>query len=100
MLEAGLGLITACLPTLSSLVRGYSLRTAIGSIRSAFPWLSYRSSQNSDESTDPYIEMGGRTSDSSDVELAKPKRLIARSEYGMQDLTPFRYLPSSKAAGV
>ena len=104
MLESGLALITACLPTLSSLASGYSFRTAVDSIRSAFPLLSHRSSdtslQNSHGSSNPYVDLGDRTSDSSDVELAKPDKLVARTEYLMQDLGPVQHPPATKSAGI
>ena len=74
MLEAGLALITACLPTLSTLAREVSFRRATDSIRSALPLLSHRSSETSQSGqglSNPYVDLSDRHSDASDVELAK-----------------------------
>ena len=103
MLEAGLALITACLPTLSNLAREVSFRRAADSIRSAFPLLSHGSSETSQSGqglSNPYVDLSDRHSDASDVELAKPAEPTARTEYAMQDLGPNQPQRATAAARV
>jgi len=69
MIEAGLAIIAACLPTLRFLVGKVSLDTMMNSVRSAFSLRSIRSTQNSQPSVSPsggvYLDLDGSGSGSS-----------------------------------
>ena len=49
MLEAGLSLIAASLPTLSYLITRHSLQSALQRVRSSFPLYPMRSTRSSDD---------------------------------------------------
>ena len=62
MIEAGLAVIAACLPTLQYLVRKPSLDRMISSVRSAFSLPSIPSSQRSaSRPMGPYVNMEGES---------------------------------------
>ncbi|KAI4246697.1 MAG: hypothetical protein LQ352_006318 [Teloschistes flavicans] len=90
MLESGLALIAACLPTLSYLFTRHSFRSVLQSARSAAAMLPHRSSRKSSQSAlslpDRYLEIDKQVSSSSDVKYVPRAQDLARSEYTMQDL--------------
>ena len=87
ILEVGLALIAACLPSLSSLVTITSIQSAVRSVRSV---VSLHSSQGSKESTrhgpGPYTDPEHNSSVSSRAGFAQPR--VPASEAGYE-LQPF-----------
>lgn len=90
MLESGLALVAAGLPTLSYLFTTLSFRSVLQSARSALSLLPHRSSQKLAQSTqgfpDQYIDIDRQGSSSSEVLYVKRAERVPRSEYRLQDL--------------
>lgn len=89
MLEAGLSLIAASLPTLSYLITHKSLQSAIRSVRNT---ISLHSTQRSEDTTafggkeeSPYTEIGANTSTASHAKISKSDD---HDPYELNDLTP------------
>lgn len=78
MLEAGLSLIAACLPTLSYFLTHDSLQSALRSIRSIISLHSMQSTRRSEDTTafvgkeeGPYTEVRGNSSTASHAKISK-----------------------------
>lgn len=85
ILEVGLALIAACLPSLSSLATTTSIQSAVRSVRSV---VSLRSSQGSKESTrhgpGPYTDLEHNSSVSSRAGFAQPGVHAGQAGYELQ----------------
>ena len=112
-LEAGLALIAACLPTLSYLFNGFSLQSAVRSVRSALSLGSMRStgksssgpsraevmsgSNHNNNNNNPYIDIEANDSSSSYAKMfTRPEekdgkdREAASAEYPLQDIVDWK----------
>ena len=91
-LESGLALIAACLPTLSYLFNGFSVQSAVNSVRSALSLGSVRSTRKSDVSradvTNPYIDIEANNSSSSSYAkiFPRPEKAVADANYPLQPM--------------
>ena len=77
MVEAGLAVIAACLPTLQFLIRKFSLDRMISSIRSAFSLQSLRSQSSGLGPKGPYINM---RADSKKPSGPSVEKIVGRGE--------------------
>ena len=90
MLESGLALIAACLPTLAHLFTTRSLESAIKSLRSVLSLHSLRSNQTSSkashDTTNAYLDIERDQSNESRTELAKADIYVGDNEHNMEAL--------------
>lgn len=91
-IESGLALIAACLPTLSYLFNGFSVQSAVNSVRSAFSLGSVRSTRKSEPSraevSNPYIDIEANNSSSSYAKIfPRPEKADASTNYPLQTMT-------------
>lgn len=89
MLEAGISLIAACLPTLSYLITHFSMQSALKSARSMLSLPLLRSSSRStpqihnfSKTKESYTEIGANSATGSTAEI------FPREYHAMADLSP------------
>ena len=88
MIEAGLAIIAACLPTLRFLVGKVSLDSVMNSVRSAFSLRSLRSQQSQNSTAHPggpYLDIDGGDSSTKMVPEIGVTEIIAMRDVGMAD---------------
>ena len=90
MLESGLALLAACLPTLAHLFTTRSLESAIKSLRSVLSLHSLRSNQTSTKpspgTTNTYLDIERDQSNESRTGLAKADIYVGNTEHNMEAL--------------
>lgn len=74
MIEAGLAIVAACLPTLQYLVRKSSLDSMFSSVRSAFSLHSFPSQRSSLGTKAPYENMGGGSDSASNAPIVEANK--------------------------
>ena len=95
MIESGLALVAACLPTLRFLFGNFSPESLIRSIRSVMSLESLRS-QRSEDSRHVRLSDQDSTSTSSHTQLAKGEEVGATEIYAMADLEAQKSMPHSQ----
>lgn len=89
MIEAGLGIIAACLPTLQYLIRKNYLDSMISSIRSVFSLRPIRSQQHESKPMGPYTNIhAGRESASITPMVGMADRSYSLAMDGIDEKVP------------
>lgn len=88
ILEVGLALIAACLPSLSSLATTSSVQSAVKSVRSVLSLHSSKASSRVDDHKDsePYADLERNSSNSSRAGFAKAGLHTARARYDFNEV--------------